>query len=73
MFFVFKRTFNYRYMFYDLLLCAYCMDCVHSLVWYVEETYVVASYKADILLSTASYLLHTNMCWNLYMLYLLVY
>lgn len=36
------------------------MDCVHSLVWYVEETYVVASYKADILLSTASYLLHTN-------------
>lgn len=28
------------------------MDCVHSVVWYVEdESYVVASYKADTILS----------------------
>lgn len=66
-FFVFKRTFNYRYMFYRMnrnivFTCAHCMDCVHSVVWYVEdESYVVASYKADTILSTTSYLLQTNM------------
>lgn len=50
------------------------MDCVHSVVWYVEdESYVVGSYKADTILSTTSYLLQTNMCWNLYMLHSLVY
>lgn len=50
------------------------MDCVHSVVWYVEdESYVVASYKADTILSTTSYLLQTNMWWNLYMLHSLVY
>lgn len=28
------------------------MDCVHSVVWYAEdESYVVASYKADTILS----------------------
>lgn len=58
----------------SLLLCAHCMDCVHSVVWYVEdESYVVASYKADTILSTTSYLLQTNMWWNLYMLHSLVY
>lgn len=88
--FFFKRTFNYRYMFYDVnwrtfkyrymfyhmnrnivltslcLLYGLCSQC--GLVCWRRNI----CYKADILLSTTSYLLQTNICWNLYMLYLLV-